>query len=800
MNPRWRKVISDLLSNKTRTILTVLSIAVGVFAVGMIAEAGVSMSRGLAQGYQAGNPFSAVIFTRDTFDDDLVETVWRMPEVAAVEGRRSLNVRLSSGPDQWETLTLFALPDFNDIRVSKMQPECGAWPPPERTMLIERSALSSTLSQFSIAMGDQVLIETPDNEQHSLTVSGIVHDLNVAPTFIFGTYYGYITLDTLEWLGEPRAYDSLLFTAAGDNLDLEQVNVVAKQVRDQIEKSGRVVESTFIPPEPGKSPIASFGLDPTILILSVLGALALVLSGFLVTNTISAILAQQIRQIGVMKTLGARTSQIVTMYVALVLCFGLLGLAVALIPAALAARAFTALFADLFNFDPVSYGIIPEILALNILVSLLVPLLAAIVPLLRGIRVTVREAIDDHGIGGHFGSSWMDRVLERIRGFSRPLLLSLRNTFRRKGRLSLTLLTLMVGGATFIAVFSVQASLSRSLDEVDATLLRYDVAITLDRPQRMERIIQEALSIPGVSAVETWGVSTARRLRPNDTESETIVVQAPPADTPLLEPEIVQGRWLLPQDENALVVSTGLLDDEPDIRVGETVTLKLRGRETNWQVVGVFKSLGSNLIAFANYPYFARELGELDQAGAVRIVTTQHDGPFQEQVARDLEEHFRSIGLRISETSTSVADRREVEEQFGIIGSNLFVMAILTALVGGLSLMGTLSMNVLERTREFGVMRAIGASNGSVFQIVVVEGLLIGLLSCALGAVLAWPISRLLSDGVGNAFLGAPFSYTFSLRGIALWFGASIVIATAASLLPAWNASRLAVRDVLAYE
>ena len=130
----------------------------------------------------------------------------------------------------------------------------------------------------------------------------------------------------------------------------------------------------------------------------------------------------------------------------------------------------------------------------------------------------------------------------------------------------------------------------------------------------------------------------------------------------------------------------------------------------------------------------------------------------------------------------------------------LLIMAVLLAVVGGLGLMGTMSINVLERTREIGVLRAIGASNGAVLRIVIAEGVLIGVLSWAIGALLALPLSLLLSNAVGVAFLQMPLDFVFSLSGLAIWLGIVVLLAALASFLPAWSASRVTVRDVLAYE
>jgi putative ABC transport system permease protein len=120
--------------------------------------------------------------------------------------------------------------------------------------------------------------------------------------------------------------------------------------------------------------------------------------------------------------------------------------------------------------------------------------------------------------------------------------------------------------------------------------------------------------------------------------------------------------------------------------------------------------------------------------------------------------------------------------------------------VGGIGLMGTMSLNVLERTREIGIMRAVGATGIAISQIVIVEGVLIGLISWAIGVLLAYPLSIGLCNMIGNSILRSPLSYVFSTTGALLWLAIALVLAALASLLPARSASRISVREVLAYE
>lgn len=148
---------------------------------------------------------------------------------------------------------------------------------------------------------------------------------------------------------------------------------------------------------------------------------------------------------------------------------------------------------------------------------------------------------------------------------------------------------------------------------------------------------------------------------------------------------------------------------------------------------------------------------------------------------------------------TTVQWRDVLAADYGIATDFLLGMAIVLAVVGGLTLMGTLSISVIERTREIGVVRAIGASDGAVRGLVVGEGMVIA----ALGWLVAAPLSplggRALSDAFGQAFLHEPLSFAFAWPALGLWLAVVILVAAVSSLLPAWNASRLTVRQVLAY-
>jgi putative ABC transport system permease protein len=792
ISPRWRKSLRDLYGNRLRTVLVVLPIAVSVLAIGTITNSQRILSRDLQESYVATNPYS-VRFTTESFDREFVETVRSMRDVSTAEGRRTVFMRVKVGPEEWRPLSLVAIADYNSIEINKIWFEVGACPPKERELLIERSALGLTGAK----VGDTVLVETPGGDHTYLDVAGLVHDPGRYPPIFTGNVYGYISMDTLERLGEPLTFNELSVIVAENDRDIEHIRRVADQIQDEFRENGLEARATV--PTPGEHPISNI-VQTLVLILDVLGVLSFLLSGFLVTNTVGALLARQVEQIGVMKAIGARTGQIIAMYLGTVLVYGVFALAVGVPLGVLGTYALTRYTANLLNLDITRFGVPLPILAFQVGIGLVVPLLAALYPTVLGSRITAREAISRYGLDSdRFGQGIIDSLLGRIHGLAPTLLLSFRNVFRRKKRLVLTLATLTLGSAAFIAVFSVRASLQLTLED-ELNSLKNDLDVRLVRAYRVEKIVHEAQQVPGVAKVEAWGYTTGRRIRDDGSESTNVTVFAPPLATEMFFPTVLQGRWLVPKDEKALVINSNLMAEEPDIRVGDVVHFEIEGWETDWRIVGVVRgSLNAPPSVYVNYPSFARATRNVGLTTRIRIQTDRHDAAFQSRVKRDLEEQLEHAGMRIQVAYVTAEYRSTTERTFNIVTGFLLIMAVLLVLVGGLGLAGMMSINVLERTCEVGVMRAIGASNGIVLWVFIVEGVSVGLLSWLLGIVLALPLSQFLSNAVGIVLLKIPPIYAFSVNGALIWLFVAVFLATLASLLPAWNASRISVRDVLAY-
>jgi putative ABC transport system permease protein len=802
MRPRWRKVWADLWGNKVRLLLVVASISVGLFAVGMIDTIRVVLSADMRNGYAAVNPANIQV-SSPSFNQDLVDQVRHAPGVNDAVGVYNTGLRLHSGPDEWIAISLQAITNFKKMDINRVDLVAGTWPPKKNEIVIERNKLPDTHA----SIGDPVELELPSGKTRLLKLVGVVHDQTIGSTnagsgFFLSPAQGYISNDTLASLEMPDTFNTLYATAASDPNDLAHLNDVADGVRKKVEDSGATVINV-ITRRSTDHPNATY-LDAMTGVLFILGLLVVFLSGFLITNTLSALLAQQIQQIGVMKTIGARGNQIIFMYMMLICAFGVLAFLVAVPLSSRASFVLLNYLAGRINFNLQGYRLVPEAVIIQLFIAVIVPQVAAFLPILHGSRISVQEAINGVGQGGSTAhKGWLDRQMRRVRGVTRPMMISLRNTFRRKGRLALTLFTLSLGGAIFIATFNVRATLDRTVEQVGHYFLA-DVNLTLDRPYPITRIQAALKAIPQVANVEGWGQTRAEMVLEDGKVGDSLLFLAPPVDSHMIQPVMLAGRWLLPGDHRAVALSERFISRFPDLRIGDPIRLHVNGQAIDWTVVGFFQLAGKSggFMAYTSFDALADVLHTPNQAITYRIVSTQKGltEAGQQQLSRILESDLRAHNYKISDITTGQHLSASAGSGLNILTVFLLIMALLMALVGSIGLMGTMSLNVMERTREIGILRAIGASDGRLMSMVIVEGMIIGLLSCAIGFLFAIPISYWMSDTVSTVIFDYASPVNFTVTGFAIWLGVVVMLSLFASLGPARNASRLTIREVLAYE
>jgi putative ABC transport system permease protein len=271
-----------------------------------------------------------------------------------------------------------------------------------------------------------------------------------------------------------------------------------------------------------------------------------------------------------------------------------------------------------------------------------------------------------------------------------------------------------------------------------------------------------------------------------------------PPDSEFFQARIVGGRGLQAGDDHAILFNYRIAVDE-GIQVGDEVRFDIRDEETVWTVVGLVL-LTNQYDSFVPVDALAQETGTVNRGTRIHVACEQHDAEYQQQVIQSLRDAYAANRMEPA-WSWGTAEMREREwEGFKTIVYLLLAMAALSSLVGGIGLMGTMSINVVERRREIGVMRATGATAATIAGIFCSEGMVLGALSWLFAVPLSYPGARLLSDVVGNELLNLPLEFSYSIEGMVLWLVIAMIISAVASLWPALSAARVSVREALAYE
>jgi putative ABC transport system permease protein len=766
---RWKKVFYEIWENKSRSALVILSLAVGVATVGMINNGARYVKRDLFGSFSQGHPASLHMYI-SPFQKELASAVQGLREVETAQPRRVKGVSFQNNEGAWEDITLNAFPDLSDVTVDTPRLERGRAALSVREIVLERQSAGA----LGRDLGDTIVVRNDADREFELVIVGIAQDLYVMPYTLLGEATGYVSLGTMQWMGDPPLYNRLDVIVAGEGADRDRVLAVGERIRETVaEPAGKTVFRTEIPgigSDPGRH-WAEDQINGLLLIFQIVGVMAILLSSGLVVNTISAIIVQQTKQIGIMRSFGAVRGQIAGIYLLNVVIFTAIALLIA-VPLGLLGGWWLADFAAGFvNFDISAIDVSPGILALQIALGLLLPLGVAVIPVMGGTKISVYDAIYQYGLSADSRKGPVDRLLLKVRRLTPPVMLALRNTFRNKPRLAFTLITLTLAGAMFIAVFSTRASLSSQINEV-ARYLTFDAAIPVPPGSKRLTVEREAMRIPGVEIVESWSTTTGVIKSGSGLESEELELVGLSPDARTIDPLLIEGHWLTNDDLTGVVVNEDLLSVEPDIGLGSQLTLKVGGKEETFEVVGVASKHLSGPRVYMTPSAFGKITNRFNEVDSVRVRADAEKiskPAVQDALGLELETRFEHAGISSGDSITRHAIFGDFTDVFDLILIILVIMAGLLATVGGLGLTGTLGINVLERTREIGVLRAVGASNRSVRRVILIEGVVVGLVSWVFGAILSGPTGRALAAAVVEAVMDANLSYQYSFAGLLIW-------------------------------
>lgn len=808
MNVLYQKVWADLWGNKSRTIQVALIVALGAFGIGLVVGARNLILDAVNTDYRRSSPAAIGLIVDPPMSDEQLVGLKNIDGVEEVTGVISTLIEWRASPDdEWTDAFLRSREDFVDQSLSKEFLLSGDWPTRQAVAISKGSDTT-----FGIEEGSSIFLRIADKERE-VDVVGTIKSPRAAP-FFTGNPDFFMSRARYEAVVGSANYDTI-FIGIGE-FDRAKAEAVDEAIRERLDGLGidsrgaeQPLGNRITPPD--RTPVSSL-LDALFIIMGLVGGVIIGLGVLLVFNSVSAIVTGQIDQIGVMKAIGARTGQIFQGYIILIVAYGLLATLIAVPLGALAANGLKNFFLDFTNTTNPGFEVDPIATSVQVLVAFVTPLFAAIFPILKGVGITVREAMGSYGLAG--SSGLIDRLITKAKGIPYSLLLMIGNVFRNKQRVLLIQLTLVGSGIIFIAVTGASDSTQYTFDEKLRSIHTYQAGIAFEKAQRPERIMPQVLEQPDIQSAELWntGGATIRPItqRESTIDDESATLLGLPHDSAVYNPQMVRGRWLQPDDADQVVIHKALAE-KVGVDVGDKVVLtRNNDKESVWQIVGVLYDPVNSRTVHLPQSSLARFLGDVKRANALWIDTTVDDASegsagLIKEIVLDLEVLFEEQNIAVA--PNTIFNGNTIDD---IVFSQLFtynlllqllaIMAVVIAIVGGVGLSGVLSLSVLERTREIGVMRAIGASSGQIIRLFMGEGLFLGFLSWLIALPISIPLSYLLTSTVLVTILDEEILYRFSLFGPGLWLAIITLLAIVASWFPARNATRVSVRESLAYQ
>ncbi|MEV0288709.1 ABC transporter permease [Kribbella sp. NPDC050820] len=803
-----RKLRRDVRTNWSRFALMVVALVVSLTVFSGMLFAWSSIGRETSAAYLRTEPASATIVFAEGLDEPAmaaaVATVRGLPGVIAATGRTQFDTEVEvAGASRPYPLQVFVAGPDDPMRLAKFDLTGPAWPPADGEIRLG----GDSLELVGVAVGDSIRLRLPTGRTVSLRVGGTVYDPSLAPSPQEQRGRGYVSSGAVG----PVRFDQLKLqvadpggTVASD--DRDRIVAVANEVGEALQQRYGVRVAEIQVPEPYAHP-HQWQADVLLLTLLVGAGAALLLSTMLVATMLNNLFTQQIPQIGILKAVGARAGVIGRGYLALTVAVSSVATLLAFGPAVLIGRSFLRMLLDMLGVVPVSLAAPAWAIVVAVAVGVALPPLVASVPLVKASRTTVRAAIDHRGTGRGAGrASGIVATLSRSRRINRALLLALRNTVRRPARFWLSAGLLASAGAVFVSGMSLTAGTEAATQEQVAQR-DWDVDVRLVQPVATDRLTELMRSLPGVAgvtgadvvqtAVARPGRLPVTRTYPDQGHGSIRLVTVPGGGGAARK--LLAGRWLQPGEKGAVVLSQVTLKNTvPDLAVGDSLDLVTETRTSTWRVVGIVEERGDGAV-YATSEGFAAANGRPVEANELRVVTDAHDEASRTATADAIGKTLTAAGIQVA-SSASVSRSEAISAgHTDPIVLVLVGVALPLGIIGMIGLASTTSANVLDRTREFGVLQAIGARPRSVRRIVQTESVLLALASCVIAIGPALALVAVLGNGLGNLFMSAPLPFRVSLPAVALWTALAVLGSVLATEAAATRSSRITVREALAY-
>ena len=784
-----RKSITDLSRRRARTAFTVLTLALAVASIAFFAIPTL-IDRAMQEEVRAGRLADVTVTMRPLeLTNERLAALAALPNVAAIAPRSSVDTRVLVG-ERRAPARVIGVRDFARQGVDVVRVESGAFPGPGELLADVQDA---NVGVYDGDAADTLTVVGASGKRAHFVLSGRGRSLpggeQVQDENVIVLYATFAAVAALS--GEP-GYGELALRLRDPSPAAAAETVEA--VRRYLGSVPGFVGFTDLPEVrapgdwPGKGETEKFAQ-----LLSVITLLALLTALVLISNTMTTLVAEQTREIGIMRALGARRRQVAGVYLRTALLLGalgaLVGIGLGIVLSSLLARSFGSMF---WAID-VSFGVDPTVLVASILVGVLAPPLAALPAIRRGLRVDLREALESTGsaLGGQDAA---DRLLRRASFLPRAMQIGLRSVGRRKRRSLATALIVALAVGNLLASLAMAAAATETSrtswdDHLEDVRIWTGGRAIFD--ERAERTIR---STPGVAEAQPALVNTV------ELAGEEAFVWGVTRE-PLFRYRIAEGRWFSAGEERArerVAVIERNIAQATGIELGELVTIATAAGRAQLRIVGIAKNQQEDgTVLFVPLSTVRTLLDQPTGASTYWIRTSSPDHALVDRTATRLEDRLTALGYEIANEITYVAERDEIAANRTITTS----IALLGFVIVAMSMVGlanAITTNVLERTREIGILRCIGARARDVRRIFTTEGVVLALAGWLLGIPVGYALTRLLVWLVWEV-VGVRMPVAFPPWNLLIALVGTVVLALLVLVLPVRRAVRFRPGDALRY-
>ncbi|HET9437478.1 MAG TPA: FtsX-like permease family protein [Gaiellaceae bacterium] len=785
-----RKSVTDLSRRKARTAFTVATLALAVASIAFFAVPTL-IDRAMQDEVAASALADATVSMRPVpLGDAELDGLAALPNVEAVEPANGVDVRVLVG-ERRAAARVIGVRDFERQSVDLVRLESGARPGPGEVLVEVQDA---NVGVYDGGAGDTLTVVGSGGEEAAqLEVTGSarnipggeqVQDENVIVL--------YASAETVEELSGAPGYGRLAFL-----LEDASPAAAAATVEDVREYMGGVegftgfsnLPAVRAPGDwPGKAETNDFAS-----LLAVITLLALLSALVLVSNTMTTLIAEQTGEIGVMRAIGARRRQVAFVYLRTALLLGALGAVLGVALGVVISSLLAGYFGKMFWAIDVGFGVDPVVVAASLVVGLVAPPLAALPAIRRAVRTDLREALEATGspLGGEGA---IDRGLRRAGFLPRTAQIGLRNVGRRKRRSFATAAIVALAAGNLLATMGLAASVTETTQAEWGDHLE-DVRIWTAGRETFDARAEEAIrSVDGVAEVQPALVNEVTL------DGEEAFVWGVPHE-PLFRYRISEGRWFGAEEDRAaepVAVIERSIAEATGVSVGSVVPLDTAAGPVELRIVGVAENQQENGTVLFVPLTTVRELLDVPAgASTYWIKADSSDEAFVDRTTTAVEDELAALGYGVGTEITYVATAENVAAN-RTITTTIAVLGFLIVLMSLVGLANAVTTNVLERTREIGVLRCIGARARDVRRIFATEGVALALLGWAMGVPLGYVLNRALVWMVQEV-VNVEFAVRFPAQNLAIALVGTVVLALLVLALPLRRAVRLRPGDALRY-